>query len=356
MPLISSIQSRSVNLFHAILLPPKQTHDLNYSPKITDKASTKHRMQSFEKAMNLAGKLPVGSFVVGGLFLTWFLNRWLNDRALNNGNAPSSYDWAREVIVVTGGSNGIGAETVKKLAGRGSQIVVLDVLPLSYSNVPNVHYYECDLTKFDELQEIGKRISKEIGDPTVVIANAGICRGKPILSASKRDIELTFGVNNLALLWTAKTFLPSMVAKNHGHFLIVASQTGYIATPGLTDYSATKAAAIAIYEGLHAEVGLMYGAPSVRVSCVSPTLVETKMFRGMDSSVAPGGALRPEEVGARIADIVHGGRAQHACVPYWAVSPVSYIRTWPDWMRVWSLASAVGIYDNLRPHDPMASL
>ncbi|KAI6490200.1 hypothetical protein M0657_006518 [Pyricularia oryzae] len=312
-------------------------------------------MQSLETVMDLGGKLPAGSFLAGGLFLAWFLNRWLNDRALNNGNAPSSYDWAKEIIVVTGGSGGIGAETVKKLAGRGSQIVVLDVLPLSYSNVPNVHYYECDLTKYDELQEVGKRISKEIGDPTVVIANAGICRGKPILSASKRDIELTFGVNNIALLFTAKTFLPSMVAKNHGHFLIIASQTGYIATPGLTDYSASKAATIAIYEGLHAEVGLMYGAPSVRVSCVSPTLVDTKMFQGMDSSAAPGGALRPEDLGARIAGIIHSGRAQHACVPHWSVSPLSFIRTWPDWLRVWCMASSVGLYDNLRPHDPMAS-
>lgn len=140
-------------------------------------------MQSLETVMDLGGKLPAGSFLAGGLFLAWFLNRWLNDRALNNGNAPSSYDWAKEIIVVTGGSGGIGAETVKKLAGRGSQIVVLDVLPLSYSNgmircefraesaqslhigffsVPNVHYYECDLTKYDELQEVGKRISKEV--------------------------------------------------------------------------------------------------------------------------------------------------------------------------------------------------
>ncbi|KAJ2893748.1 hypothetical protein MKZ38_008285 [Zalerion maritima] len=84
-----------------------------------------------------------------------------------------------------------------------------------------------------------------------LVANAGICRGKAILQASERDIEL-------------------MVAGNHGHFLVVASQTGYVATPGLTDYSASKAAAIAIYEGLRAEMRHHYGAPAVRVSRVPP--------------------------------------------------------------------------------------
>lgn len=43
---------------------------------------------------------------------------------------------------------------------------------------------------FNAVQAMGERIRKEIGDPTCVVANAGICRGKPILAASKRDIEL----------------------------------------------------------------------------------------------------------------------------------------------------------------------
>jgi all-trans-retinol dehydrogenase (NAD+) len=53
-----------------------------------------------------------------------------------------------------------------------------------------MHYYRCDLTDFDELQSIAAHIRKDVGEPTIAIANAGICRGKPILTASKKDIEL----------------------------------------------------------------------------------------------------------------------------------------------------------------------
>lgn len=161
----------------------------------------------------------------------------------------------------------------------------------------------------------------------------------------------TFAVNNLAMLWTAKTFMPSMIDNNHGHFLIVASQTGYLATPGLTDYSASKAAAIAIYEGLHAEVKSIYKAPSVRVSCVSPSAVDTKMFNGI--KLGPGmSALRPEDLGILISDIIHSGRAQHVLVPKSAVV-ATFTRCLPDWMRVAMQAASVGIFTDLMPHDPM---
>ena len=48
-----------------------------------------------------------------------------------------------------------------------------------------------------------------------------------------------------------------MVEHNHGHFLITASQSGYLATAGVTDYAATKAAAVAIYEGLQTELNTL---------------------------------------------------------------------------------------------------
>lgn len=155
------------------------------------------------------------------------------------------------------------------------------------------------------------------------------------------------------MLWTAKTFLPDMVEKNHGHFLIVASQTGYLATPGLTDYSASKAAAIAIYEGLHAEVSNIYKAPLVRVSCVSPSAVDTKMFNGI--KLGPGvSALRPEDLGKLIADIIHGGRARHVLVPR-SAAIATFTRVLPDWMRVGMQGASLGMFTDLKPHDPMKS-
>lgn len=65
------------------------------------------------------------------LWATQQINRYLNSRALNNG-VQAIFDWKKEIVLVTGGSDGIGAATVLKLAERGTAVIVLDIRPLKY--------------------------------------------------------------------------------------------------------------------------------------------------------------------------------------------------------------------------------
>ncbi|KAJ5937842.1 hypothetical protein N7454_004184, partial [Penicillium verhagenii] len=265
------------------------------------------------------------------LWTAYRLNKYLNSRALNNG-VEATFDWKKEIVLVTGGSDGIGAATVQRLAERGTTVIVLDIRPLTYDAPKNVHYYRCDLTNRTEFESVAETVRRDVGDPTCIVANAGICRGKPLLYATPRDIELTFAVNNLALIWTAQIFLPSMVTHNHGHFLIMASQAGHLATSGVVDYAATKAAALAIYEGLQTELRHVYKAPAVRMSCMAPSAVQTKMFRGIKTPASVT-LLGPNDVGSLIAEILWSGRAQNRMTPALAyISPPT--RALPDWIRV----------------------
>jgi short-subunit dehydrogenase len=85
----------------------------------------------------------------------------------------------------------------------------------------------------------------------VLVLNAGITRGnKSILQTTEQDLKLTFEVNALSHYHLVQAFLPNMVAKNHGMVVSVASLAGYITAPELVSYSASKAAAMAFYEGL----------------------------------------------------------------------------------------------------------
>ncbi|RSL59397.1 hypothetical protein CEP54_007283 [Fusarium duplospermum] len=291
----------------------------------------------------------IPGLAVSGLGVLYAVNKYLTQRALNHGT-NATFDWKKEIILVTGGSGGIGGATVQQLARRGTHIVVVDVLPLTYKAPSNVHYYKCDLTNYEQLQVVAGKIRQEVGDPTVIVANAGVCRGKPIIAATKRDIELTFGVNTIGLIWTIKTFLPALLARNHGHLLIVASQTGHMATAGATDYSASKAAAITIYEGVHSEIKHVHKATAVRVSCISPSHVQTNMFTGIKS--VPGmSSMTTSYLADRITGILYGGNARNILVPA-SASASPWIRVLPDWLRVYIQDLSSSAFTELKPHDP----
>lgn len=145
-----------------------------------------------------------------------------------------------------------------------------------------------------------------------------------------------------------------MAQANHGHFLIVASQTGHIATAGVFDYAATKSAAVAIFEGLQTELKHAYKAPAVRVSCVSPNAVRTAMF---DGNKAPSNfvmpALVPDDIATTITNSLWSGEVQNLLTPAFAyISPPT--RALPDWLRVAMQDGGVDVMTTLKPHNLMS--
>ena len=169
------------------------------------------------------------------------------------------------------------------------------------------------------------------------------------------NMNSTFGVNTLGLLWTVKTFLPSLVERNHGHLLLVASATGFLTTARSIDYCASKAAAISIYEGLHSEIKHVYKSPAVRISCVSPSLVKTEMFKGFKPIPGMvGSGMKPSYVAAQITDILYSGKAQNVVLSKWAFPP-GVMRILPEWMRVRIQDKSAASLTELEPHNPMAA-
>lgn len=268
-------------------------------------------------------------FYVG--LLRW-LNNWHSRRAANN-FVSDSYNWRSEIAIVTGGSGGIGGHIAQLLAEKGLTVVVLDIQALTYSAPSNIHFYTCDLTSASTLSKVADQIRKEIGQPTILINNAGVARGKTLLDATEKDIRFTYDVNTLAHFWTAKEFLPYMIQRNHGMVVTVASFASWLNVPNMVDYASSKAAAQSFHEGLAAELVTRYHAPRVRMILVNQGFTKTALFDGYRNDswfVAP--SLHPETVAEAVVRQVLGGQSGQVIVPGLG-NILSGIHGWPIWLQ-----------------------
>ncbi|KAH7313985.1 hypothetical protein B0I35DRAFT_410908 [Stachybotrys elegans] len=95
-----------------------------------------------------------------------------------------------------------------------------------------------------------REIVLQVGDPTVLVNNAGIGYAKNILDSTNDEIRRTFDVNIVAHFFLVREFLPFMIKMNHGHVVTIASTASFLTIASNTEYSCTKATALAFHEGL----------------------------------------------------------------------------------------------------------
>jgi len=216
------------------------------------------------------------------------------------------------IALITGAASGIGRLLALELARRGAVPIVWDVDEARLSatteelrrlSSERARGYACDVRDADAVRSTAERVRHEVGDPVILVNNAGVVSGARLLELPDEAIRRTFDVNALALFWVTKAFLPAMVGAGHGHIVTVASAAGLVGVARQTDYSASKHAAVGFDESLRAE--LRRNAPRVRTTVVCPYYVDTGMFDGVRTRVPfllP--ILRQDDVALRIADAI----------------------------------------------------
>ncbi|TFY78514.1 hypothetical protein EWM64_g5498 [Hericium alpestre] len=214
-----------------------------------------------------------------GLCAFWFI-KWYSLLFRNQGSllfGPAALDWGEQIVLITGGSSGIGELIANTLAVRNVNVVVLDVNPIVTENY-NITYYKCDVSKWEEVEAVSKKVVEETGHPTILINNAGVVQGKLITDLTPDDIKQTFGVNTLAHFWILKAFLPEMIKQKTGHIITVGSISGLIGMARMTDYTASKAALVSLNESLRYELDKCHHAPGIRTTLLLPGHVMTPLF------------------------------------------------------------------------------
>ena len=190
-------------------------------------------------------------------------------------------------VLITGAASGIGKLLAARLANEGARLVLWDIDSAGLESAKaelagsgrEVEVYTCDLTNREDIAAVAERTLSDGGPIDILVNNAGIVAGKRVLDLSDQEIERTFQVNTLALFWTVRAFLPSMLERNSGHVVTIASAAGLAATAMLTDYCASKFAAVGFDEALRMELKKQNSDVVTTVIC--PFYVDTGMFKGV---------------------------------------------------------------------------
>lgn len=199
-----------------------------------------------------ATKLRWGASVLAAASILIVVNMYLTKQVANNWVRDTRWNWDDELVVVTGGSSGLGACITQRLIARNSRtrVVVVDFQPLRWTlpSDARVHLYQCDLSDSAALGATCLRIRQEVGHPSVLFNNAGLARGFTMLEGTPADVEITIRTNLIAPFLLAKEFLPEMVRRDHGHIVNTGSLSALLPPAGLVDYSATKAGLATLHE------------------------------------------------------------------------------------------------------------
>ncbi len=195
-------------------------------------------------------------------------------------------DFNGKNVLITGAASGIGRLMAVRIAALGGRLILWDVnqqgletlaAELKQKNYP-VAIYTCDLSDKDAIYAAADKARAENGPIDVLINNAGIVSGKPLLEASDADITRTFAVNSMALFWTTRAFMPDMIKRNSGHIVTIASAAGLVGTPRLIDYCSSKFAAVGYDDALRMEIKRQ--GYNINTTVVCPYFINTGMFQG----------------------------------------------------------------------------
>ena len=190
-----------------------------------------------------------------------------------------------KTAAITGAARGIGAVMAKRMAQEGANVVVTDVLDTdaTVSAIRNQRGsaigMSVNVTADDELSAMVEATEREFGSLNILVNNASIFAAlnpKPFLQIDNDEFDKVMIVNARGVHQATKAVVPAMLRAGGGKIVNIASGTFYYGPPGLSHYTASKGAVIALTR-CH---GRELGEKNIQVNAIAPGLTESEALQG----------------------------------------------------------------------------
>ncbi len=203
----------------------------------------------------------------------------------------------RPVVLITGGTGGIGTAIAEAFAKQGyavaihyhqnkeAAVALAKQLETYHTDVICV---QSDLESLQAAEELLQTVKLNLGLVSVLCNNAGIAQQKLFIDLTEADWKRMFAVDVDAVFYCTKAALPQMLLAGGGCIINISSMWGQVGASMEVHYSAAKAAVIGLTKALAKELG----PNGIRVNCVAPGVIDTPMNANFDEQTMQ--ALREE--------------------------------------------------------------
>jgi 3-oxoacyl-[acyl-carrier protein] reductase len=174
------------------------------------------------------------------------------------------------VVLVTGGSKGIGFGIARRLAAAGHQVAAT----YRSGEVPTgVLGVECDVTEPAQVEAAFAAVESSLGTVEVVVANAGITRDTLLMRMSDEDWDAVIATNLTGAFRVARRAARPMMRGRFGRLIFISSVVGQLGSAGQVNYAASKAGLTGMARSLARELG----SRGITANVVAPGFIETDM-------------------------------------------------------------------------------
>ncbi len=211
---------------------------------------------------------------------------------------------AGRVVLVTGGSRGIGMACAQWFLAHGDRVAVTSRSGSTEdADAPGPDRFlslACDVTDPAQVDAAFSGIEEAWGPVEVLVANAGVTRDTLVLRMSEDAWSEVIDTNLTGAFRVAKRALAKMIRMRRGRIVMVSSVGGFIGSVGQANYAASKAGLVGMARSMAREVA----SRSITVNVIAPGLVETNMLaalgeehmRAFEAQVPLGRVARPDEI------------------------------------------------------------
>ncbi len=213
-----------------------------------------------------------------------------------------------KVVVITGGSGGIGQAMARAFLAEGAKAVMLADLDEAKVRAAAAAIgcdgMACDVTDEAQIQALVRATVERYGPIDLFCSNAG-AGGPGVLTDAANEVwQKQWELHVMAHLYAARAVLPSMIERGSGYLLNTASAAGLLAALGTGPYTVTKAAAVKLAEFL----SITHGDDGIRVSVLCPQGVNTAMAPRQLGDGQTDGIIEPEQLARTVVEAIREER------------------------------------------------